>query len=123
MDRQFTGERLAGIVVVGFQAPLFFLNAETFRKSLDGAVQRAPGPVRAIILEGSSIVELDFSGAQILAKLIQYWKSQGVEFYVARLESVRAQQAFEKFGILQLLGEKRVFQSVDAAIRSLDSPA
>ena len=104
-------------------AALFFLNAETFRKSLDHAVQRAPGPVRAIILEGSSIVELDFSGAQILAKLIQYWKSQGVEFYVARLESVRAQQAFEKFGILQLLGEKRVFQSVDAAIRSLASPA
>jgi SulP family sulfate permease len=122
-DRQFTGESLPGIVVVGFQAPLFFLNAETFRRSLDAAVRRAPGPVRAIILEASSIVELDFSGAQILAQLIQHWKSQGVAFYVARLESLRAQQAFEKFGILQLLGQKRVFHSVDDAIRSLSAPS
>jgi SulP family sulfate permease len=118
----FAGERLAGIVVVGFQAPLFFLNADTFRKSLDQAVLDAPTPTRAIILEGSSIVELDFSGAQILISMIQSWKSRGVEFFIARLESVRAQQALEKFGILALLGEQRIFHSVDDAVRHL-SPA
>jgi MFS superfamily sulfate permease-like transporter len=119
-NSNFTGERLAGIVVVGFQAPLFFLNAETFRTSLESAVQHAPGPVRAIILEASSIVELDFSGAQVLARMIQDWKSQGVAFYVARLESLRAQQAFEKFGVLPLLGQQRLFHSVDDAVRSLN---
>ena len=33
----FAGEKSNGVVVVGFQAPLFFLNAETFRKTLDDA--------------------------------------------------------------------------------------
>ncbi len=86
----FGGETRPGLVVVGFQAPLFFLNAETFRVSLDQAVKSATPPVRAIVLEASSMVELDFSGAQALSALIQGWKAQGTLFYVARLESLRA---------------------------------
>jgi len=113
----FKGETLPGILVIGFQAPLFFLNAETFRKDLNAAVERAPQPVHAIILEASSILELDFTGAQILGEIIQFWKDRRVDFYIARLESVRAQQALETFGILALLGEHRVFHSVDDAIR------
>jgi sulfate permease, SulP family len=116
----FAGETRPGIVVVGFQAPLFFLNAETFRRTLDLAVHRAPQPVRAVILEASSIVELDYSGAQTLAWLIGHWKQQGVDFYVARLESTRAQRAFEKFGIFALLGDRRIFHSVADAVRQLE---
>jgi sulfate permease, SulP family len=103
-------------VVVGFQAPLFFLNAQAFRRSLDLAVRTAPAPVKAIVLEASSIAELDFSGARMLEEEISSWKSRGVDFYIARLESVRAQQALERFGIVALLGDGRVFHSVDEVI-------
>ena len=113
------GQTRRGIVVLGFQAPLFFLNAETFRRSVAEAVNAAPGPVTAVILEASSIVEIDFSGAQILANLIKSWKACGVSFYIARLESVRAQKALEKFGLLQLMGSKTIFHSVDDAIRHI----
>ena len=113
------GRTQPGIVVVGFQAPLFFLNAETFRKSVADAVADAPGQVLAVILEASSIVEIDFSGAQVLANQIRQWKERGVAFYIARLESVRAQAALEKFGLLQLMGSKTIFRSVDDAIRHI----
>jgi MFS superfamily sulfate permease-like transporter len=117
VGRNPTGERLPGVVVAGFQAPLFFLNADAFRKSLNDTVARAPGPVHAIVLESSSIVELDYSAAQLLACLIADWKKEGITFYVARLESVRAERALERFGILPLLGGQRTFHSVDEAIR------
>jgi MFS superfamily sulfate permease-like transporter len=116
----FKGETRSGLVVAGFQAPLFFLNADTFRASLDRAIQSAPPPVKAIVLEASSIVELDFSGAQALSQLIRGWKDKGALFYVARLESLRAQQAFEKFGILPLLAHEKTFPSVADAIRQVD---
>jgi sulfate permease, SulP family len=38
---------------------------------------------------------------------------------IARLESVRAQDALQRFGIMELLGENRIFHSVDEAIRTL----
>jgi SulP family sulfate permease len=42
-----------------------------------------------------------------------------VIFAVARLESVRAQEAFLKYGIMDIIGEDHVFHSVDEAIRAL----
>ena len=82
---------------------------------------RATEPVHAIILEASSMVELDYSAAQMLSHLIAEWKSKGVTFFVARLESMRAQQAFETFGILPLLGGQKAFRSVDEAVRFIQS--
>jgi SulP family sulfate permease len=115
------GETDAGTVVVGFQAPLFFLNAETFRRTLEDVVRRSPQPMHAIVLEASSIVEVDFSGAQTLTALILLWKDRGLDFYIARLESVRAQRALEAFGIVALLGHQRIFHSVDDAIKQIHS--
>jgi sulfate permease, SulP family len=112
----FKGETRPGIVVAGFQAPLFFLNAENFRTTLDQAVESAPQPVKAIVLEASSMVELDFSGAQVLAELIRSWNARGAHFYVARLISLRAQASFKDFGILPLLAHRKTFESVAEAI-------
>ena len=117
VGRDFTGEKQPGIIVAGFQAPLFFLNADSFRKSLTETVSRAHQPVHAVILEAGSMVELDYSAAQMLSNLIEVWKNKGVVIYIARLESVRAQRAFEAFGILTQLGGNRAFHSVDEAIR------
>jgi len=118
-DGKLKGLQVPGVVVVGFQAPLFFLNAEAFRESLDQAVRSAPPPVKAIVLEASSIAELDFSGARMLQAEICAWKGQKVDFYIARLESIRAQQALERFGIMTLLGEQRIFHSVEEVIRRI----
>jgi sulfate permease, SulP family len=120
-SQKFKGATRAGIVVVGFQAPLFFLNAETFRKTLEEAVLAAPWPVRTVVLEASSIIEIDFTGAQALIATIHFWNDRGVGFYIARLESFRAQQAMEKYGILPLLGAAQTFHSVDEAIRRISA--
>jgi SulP family sulfate permease len=115
--QSFRGATRPGVVVVGFQAPLFFLNAETFRKTLEEAVLGASQPVRAVILEASSIVEIDFTGAQTLIAAIRFWNDRGAGFYIARLESLRAQQVVEKYSILPILGAGRTFHSVDEAMR------
>lgn len=116
---RFKGETKPGLVVAGFQAPLFFLNAETFRASLVQAL-KAAAPVSAIVLEASSIVELDFSGAEALKELIGHCQNHGVALYVARLESLRAEQAFAKFGILPLLAHGKTYPSVADAVRQFD---
>ncbi len=110
------GETQPGLLVVGFQAPLFFLNAGAFRKAMLSEIATASDPVRAVILEASSIGEIDFSGAQILRDLIVSCQKRGVMFFIARLESVRAQRNIEKFGILAVMDEGRVFQTVAEAV-------
>jgi SulP family sulfate permease len=113
------GDREAGIIVAGFQAPLSFLNAYHFRRDLLEALQSSPEKARLIVLEATGIVEIDFTAAQILADIIRRCHAGGIDFAIARLESVRAQEALVRFGIHELLGPERLFHSVEEAIRKL----
>jgi len=113
-----TGETENGVLVLGFQAPLSFLNAYDFRRDAEWAIA-AHGAARLIVLEASSIVEIDFTAASILKEVIELAHRSGVDFAMARLESVRAQAAFERFGLLELLGGDHLFHSVAEAIKAL----
>jgi sulfate permease, SulP family len=111
------GEKKPDVVVVGLQAPLSFLNAENFATDVQNAL-KAQTP-KLLVLEASGIVEIDFTAAQMLLELIAECRRQGVTLAVARLESTRAQQAFERFGIYDVLPKDHVFHSVDQAVRTL----
>jgi sulfate permease, SulP family len=113
------GERLAGVLVVGLQAPLSFLNASTFRADLLHALQASQPAPKLLVLEAASIPEIDFTAAQELFDLIGECHQQGTAVAVARLESLRAQDAFERFRLFDVLPKDHVFHSVDQAIRAL----
>ncbi|ARN82318.1 SulP family inorganic anion transporter [Methylocystis bryophila] len=114
------GEKLEGVIVVAFQAPLSFLNAYGFRSDLEEAIARDhAAPVRLVILEVSSNVEIDYTAARILDETIRRCRTRGVDFAIARLESVRAQAALKRFGVSATLGEGHIFHSVDEATRAL----
>lgn len=119
----FPGEREPGIIVVGFQAPLSFLNAYNFRRDILEALRTSPQKVRLLVLEATGIVEIDFTAAQILAEIIRGCRAEGVDFALARLESLRAQDALARFGIHALLGPERQFRSVEEAVQARGNKA
>jgi MFS superfamily sulfate permease-like transporter len=113
------GERLAGILVMGFQAPLSFLNAYDFRRGVLAQIDSGGDGMTLFVLEASSIVEIDFTASEILSQVIAAARAAGMDFAVARLESVRAQAAFERFGLIDTLGQDHLFHSVEEAISAL----
>jgi SulP family sulfate permease len=113
------GETEDGVLVMAFQAPLSFLNAHDFRNGILDKLAQAGRKVRLVVLEAGSIVAIDYTAAEELADVIRKCRADGADFAVARLESVRAQEAFECFGLIELLGEDHIFHSVEEAIRGL----
>jgi MFS superfamily sulfate permease-like transporter len=111
------GEQLPGIAVIGLQAPLSFLNAPGFRTEAM-TVLNTNRP-RLLVLEASGMVEIDFTAAQVLLELFRECHEQGVTVAVARLESTRAEDAFNRFGLFEILPRDHVFHSVDEAVRKL----
>ncbi|WP_426408642.1 SulP family inorganic anion transporter [Bradyrhizobium ganzhouense] len=112
-----TGERIAGVAVIGLQAPLSFLNAPGFRSDVTTVLGTATPQL--LVLEASGMVEIDFTAAQILLDVFKACREQGVTVALARLESVRAQDAFERFKLFDALPREHVFHSVDEAVRKL----
>jgi MFS superfamily sulfate permease-like transporter len=112
------GEQEPGVIVVGFQAPLSFLNAYDFRRDILASLKSSPQKIRLLVLEATGIVEIDFTAAQVLIEIIRQCHDDGIDFAIARLESTRAQDALVRFGIAALLGPDRQFHSVEEAVRA-----
>lgn len=112
-------EESPGIIVLAFQAPLSFLNAAPFRRGFAAALAAAKAPLHLVVLEASSIVEIDFTAAHILGEAAELCRSKGAMFAVARLESIRAQQSFSRFGVMQTVGPAHFFHSVEEAVTAL----
>ncbi len=112
------GEFAPGVRVIALQAPLSFLNAYNFRHAIERFVGEDP-PARLMVIEANALVEIDYTGATVLAELIRRLRSRGVDVAVARLESVRAQESFARLGLFALIGPDHVFRSVQEAIDAL----
>ncbi len=109
------GEKLENVMVLAFQAPLAFMNANIFERDIIAEIDGRTA-LQLVVLEASSIVEVDFTAAQSIARILLYCRARNIKFLVARLESMRALAAFEKFGLSTLLGDGCVFHSVQDAI-------
>ena len=116
------GERHPDVAVVGLQAPLSFLNAGNFSADVLHVLDTATPKPKLLVLEATGIVEIDFTAAQTLIDLVRKCHANGATVAVARLESTRAQDAFERFGIYEVLPRERIFRSVDEAVRTLTRP-
>jgi sulfate permease, SulP family len=117
-DKDTQGELVPAVRVIALQAPLSFLNAYNFRRAIERIVGEEP-PARLIVIEANALVEIDYTGATVLAALIGRLRDRGVDVAVARLESVRAQESFARLGLFALIGRDHVFRSVQEAIAAL----
>ena len=116
---RMAGERLPGVLVVAFQAPLSFVNADVFRRDLEAALDRVGGQLKLIVLEANSIAEIDYSAALMLREVIKKCRVRGIDFAIARLKSLRAQDAFARFGITPALGPGHLHHSVHEATQTV----
>ena len=117
-EKDVQGEFVPAVRVIALQAPLSFLNAYNFRRAIERFASQDPPP-KLIVIEANALVEIDYTGATVLAELIGWLRGQGVDVAVARLESVRAQNSLTRVGLFALIGHDHVFRSVQEAIDAL----
>jgi MFS superfamily sulfate permease-like transporter len=122
VGRERVGEKVAGVAVIALQAPLSFLNAYPFESEISAMLRHAAG-ARLVVIEANAIVEIDYTGASVLAGLVRRLRAEGVDVAFARLESVRAQESFARQGLEALVGRDHIFLSVQEAIDALTPQA
>ncbi|MGA2041914.1 MAG: SulP family inorganic anion transporter [Roseiarcus sp.] len=113
-----SGETIPGVLVIAPQAPLSFLNAYEFQRAIH-RLTAARAPVRLVVIEANSIVEIDYTAAQVMTASIARLRAEGIALAFARLESVRAQEALVRYGLEALIGPDHLFHSVEEAVRAL----
>ena len=117
-SRNQPSETVAGVLVFAPAAPLTFINANFIRAQLDKALAETPD-ARLVVIEGSGITQIDYTGALSLIGTIDRLRKRGIDVALARLEADRAAAAAARSGLLDALGPGHMFHSVDEAVRAL----
>ena len=110
--------QVPGVLVVLFATPLWYANAVHFRAQLENSLARAIGPPRLVVLDAIGMSDLDYTGSRSLREALDALDREHISFALARAgEHVR--NSLARSGLLERIGENRLFPSVDEAVTTL----
>lgn len=109
------GETVPGVIVMRFAAPIFFGNAATLSTAVRDAVHHAPNPVAAFVLDMEGVTDVDVTGADGLAKELQWLQGNGITFAYSRVRP----QLLANLDRMRLLQGHSVFDTNRAAVAAL----
>ena len=86
LSRHPEGERLPGIVIVRFDAPLFFANGGIFDDFVRRVATEAGRDVRTVILAAEPITDIDTTAVEELLELDDFLASRGITLIFAEMK-------------------------------------
>ncbi len=113
-----TAHGAPGVVVLRFDAPLFFANAEQLRDDVLRLVRQSPVPVHGVVLDASAVNFVDSTGADLLLALDADLAGQGVQLVLARANG-STRDVLERAGFAGWHDPVRYYPSVAAAVAAV----
>jgi sulfate permease, SulP family len=115
IDDYATGRQVPGLVVYRYDSPLFFANAENFKRRALGAVSSAETTVEWFLLNAEANVEVDLTAVDALDELRQSLADRGIVFAMARVKQ-ELRDTLDQAGFLARVGEDRIFMTLPTAV-------
>jgi sulfate permease, SulP family len=115
-------ETAPGLIVFRFGADLFYANETSFVDQVRALADRAPTPLRWLIVDASAITDIDYSAARSIRELLDELKQKGVGLVFARV-SPYLRADLDRHRIAAALGENRIFATLHEAITAVRGSA
>jgi high affinity sulfate transporter 1 len=122
LDASPGSQSAPGLVVLRFDAALFFANASGFTDRVEAVVSGAPDPVRWFILDCTAVTDVDYSAGQSLADVTDYLHARGIHVILARPEKDLL-DTLERYELMGRISPEHVFDDLDEAIRAFPTAA
>jgi sulfate permease, SulP family len=115
VDRTPGGITVPGVIVLRIDAPLYFANADFLADTLREVEAAHPDRLRVMILDFSSVTDLDSSADAVLGEIADDYADRGVEFYLANVKGIIL-DVMRRSGLYARLGPTRFFFSTHEAV-------
>jgi SulP family sulfate permease len=108
-----------GLVVYRYDSPLFFANAEDFRRRALAAVDDHDEPVAWFVLNAEANVEVDITALDAVEALRRDLEHRSVVFALARVKRDLLVQ-LDAFGLTASVGADRIFPTLPTAVAAYE---
>jgi len=109
-----------GVLIVRVDGQLYYANALTVRDRVKAIVAEAASPLRAVIIDSSAWDQIDLTSSDAIKSLAKELHGNGIVVYFADVHAPVLDFS-RQTGLLELIGEDRVFPTVDAAVRHIET--
>ncbi len=109
------GRQIPGLVIVRFDAPLFFANAELFVDVVLRTVAGAAPPVRWVVLAAEPITDIDTTAADALEQLDDELLAQGIQLVFAELKGP-VKDRLARYGLGDRFGAADFYPTLGTAV-------
>jgi MFS superfamily sulfate permease-like transporter len=115
--RSYPGAKLLpGLVILRFDAPLFFANARAFRDQILGHASREPRPLW-IVVAAEPITDVDTTAADILLDLDERLEAAGVRLVIAELKDP-VRRRLDHYHLGHEIEPARFFPTLEEAVQA-----
>ncbi|WP_336116025.1 SulP family inorganic anion transporter [Streptomyces sp. PTD9-10] len=104
-----------GLLVYRYDSPLFFANAENFRRRALDAVDEQTEPVRWFVLNTEANVEVDITALDAVEDLRRELTGRGIVFALARVKQDLLND-LESYGLAESVGAGHIFPTLPTAV-------
>ncbi|WP_447749336.1 SulP family inorganic anion transporter [Pseudomonas nicosulfuronedens] len=115
VTRYPNARRIPGLVLLRWDAPLFFANAEQFQNQVLAALDESPTPVQRLVIAASPVTSIDITSADMLAELDKVLEQRGVELQFAEMKDP-VKDKMKQFELFEGLGESAFHPTLGAAV-------
>jgi len=120
-DRHPEAKVVPGLLIVRFDAPLFFANAPRFGRRLQEMLRSADRPIERILVVGNAITDIDTTGAEILGDVLDDLEAKNVAFAFAGLKGV-VKDRLRAYGLIGRIGEGNLYPNTISAVEAHQRP-
>ena len=114
-------ERVPGLVIYRFDAPLIFANAKTFRDAIVRLAKVEPKP-QWIVIAAEPITDVDTTASDVLEDLDELLNGQGINLVFAELKDP-VRRKIERYGLTRTIDPGHFFPTVDSAVDAFRAEA
>lgn len=115
VDDYAEAQQVPGLVVYRYDSPLFFANAEDFRRRALAAVEEADSTPEWFLLNAEANVEVDLTAIDALDELRQTLAGRGITFAMARVKQ-DLRDSLDAAGFVGKVGESLIFMTLPTAV-------
>jgi high affinity sulfate transporter 1 len=117
VSRHPEGERIPGLVIARFDAPLFFANGDVFDTFIRSLVEQAPAPVRWVVVAAEPITGIDTTAVDDLVELDDHLDRLGISLVFAEMKGP-VKDRLVRLGVGSRFGPEHFFPTVNSAVKA-----
>jgi SulP family sulfate permease len=119
IDDYDAGRQVPGLLVYRYDAPLFFANAEDFKRRALASVDADDPPVEWFLLNAEANTEIDLTAVDALEEVRKTLAERGIVFALARVK-FEVREILASTGFIDRIGEDKVFMTLPTAVTAYE---